>query len=236
VLRINSPGGSVTATDTMWRDLQDFRTRRKVPVVACLMDCGTGGAYYLACASDMIIAQPTTVTGGIGVILNLYNLHDLMGQYNIVPQEVKAGENIDIGSSARNLPDAAKELLQNMANEFHQRFIRIVREARPQCDNAAAFDGRVFTAQQALKLGLVDRIGYLDDAIGVARKMIESESAQVVLYRRSNNLVNSQYAVLPNIPVQHDVLYNLPGADRRRLPAFLYMWQPEITLEKQAGR
>jgi len=237
VLRINSPGGSVTATDTMWRDLQDFRARRKVPVVACLMDCGTGGAYYLACASDMIIAQPTTITGGIGVILNLYNLHDLMAQYNIIPQEVKAGENIDMGTSARNLPEAAKELLQSMADEFHQRFIRIVREARPQVENqAGTFDGRVFTAQQALKLGLVDRVGYLDDAIGIARNMVQSEAAQVVLYRRSNNVVHSQYAVVPNIPVQQDVLYNLPGADRRRLPAFLYMWQPEITLEKQAGR
>src|SRR5262245_40289311 len=116
VLRLNSPGGSVAATDMMWHDLQEVRERTHRPVVACLLDVATGGAYYLATASDAIVASPMTVTGGIGVILNLYNLRELMAQYNVFSQEIKAGPNIDIGTSIRNLSDENKALLQEMAN------------------------------------------------------------------------------------------------------------------------
>src|SRR5262249_57779192 len=91
VVRLNSPGGSVTASDIMRRELQRFRERTHKPVVVCLMDLGAGGGYYLATAADLIVAHPTTVTGGIGVILNLYNLRELMNQYNVVPQSIKAG-------------------------------------------------------------------------------------------------------------------------------------------------
>jgi len=89
VVRINSPGGSVTASDIMWRDLQRFRDKTHRPVVACLMDLGTSGAYYLSTACDVIVAHPTTVTGGIGVVLNLYNLEDAMNILNIVSQSVQ---------------------------------------------------------------------------------------------------------------------------------------------------
>src|SRR5262245_10813921 len=101
VVRINSPGGSVTASDIMWRDLQRFREKTHRPIVACLMDLGTSGAYYLSTACDLIVAHPTTVTGGIGVVLNLYNLEDAMNVLNIVSQAVKAGEKIDLGTVTR---------------------------------------------------------------------------------------------------------------------------------------
>src|SRR5262249_1691854 len=95
VVRINSPGGAVTATDIMWHELWRFREKTQRPVVACLMDLGTSGAYYLATASDLIIAHPTTVTGGISVVLNLYNLEDAMNAFNITSQAIKAGGKID---------------------------------------------------------------------------------------------------------------------------------------------
>ncbi|MES1213853.1 MAG: S49 family peptidase, partial [Singulisphaera sp.] len=98
VLRINSAGGGVTASDVMWHDLQEFKARTHLPVVACLMDVGAGGAYYLATAADHVVAHPTTVTGGIGVILNLYNLEDAMGQFNVVGTPIKAGEHVDLGT------------------------------------------------------------------------------------------------------------------------------------------
>lgn len=241
VLRINSPGGSVAATDAMWRDLQAFRAHTRLPVVACLMDYGAGGGYYLATASDSIIAHPSTVTGGIGVILNLYNLREFMASLSIAPQEIKAGKNIDMGSSARSLAaddeKEKKQMLQNIANDFHQQFIRVVRAARPAvADAPSTFDGRIFSAQQALDLRLIDNIGYLDDAIRAARTLGNCECAQVVLYRRANDLVNSRYAITPNTPLQNTILPNIPGLERTRLPTFLYMWQPEITLEKMSGR
>src|SRR5205823_4960340 len=88
--------------------------------VACLLDTATGGAYYLASAADYVLAGPATVTGGLGVLLNLFNLQDLMAQFNVIPQSIKAGELVDIGSSARPLKPAEKELLQAMADEFHR--------------------------------------------------------------------------------------------------------------------
>src|SRR6516164_978355 len=108
VLRINSPGGAVTATDILWQEVQAFRARTHRPVVACLMDLGCGGAYYLATASDLILAHPTSVVGGIGVILNLYNLQDTLNLFSIVSQSIKSGKNIDMGSVLDALPDVTK--------------------------------------------------------------------------------------------------------------------------------
>jgi protease-4 len=239
VLRINSPGGGVTTTDIMWRDLKAFRERTRLPLVACLMDVGTGGAYYLATASDLILAHPTTVTGGVGVILNLYNLRDLMAQYNVIPQEVKAGRNIDLGTSARNLTPEQRALLQAMAEEFHRRFQQVVLRSRPgiQLEGGTTLDGRVFTAEQALKRGFIDAIGYVDDAVAAARKLAGLAEAEVVLYHRPNDPARSPYAVTPNVPLQGTGWpLSLPGLDRSRLPTFLYLWQPEPTLERMSGR
>ena len=171
VLRINSPGGGVTATDIMWHDLQRFKMRTHLPVIACLLDLGAGGAYYLATAADQIIAHPTSITGGIGVILNYYNLQDAMSQFNIVGAPIKAGKNIDLGTPIRALDDEHRELLQAMADEFHDRFRRVVEKCRPEVDqkDKTNFDGRVFTAEQALNRHLIDHIGYLDDAIVMAQ-------------------------------------------------------------------
>jgi protease-4 len=239
VLRINSPGGSVTATDIMWREVQKFRPRTRRPVVACLMDTGCSGAYYLATASDVILAHPTTITGGIGVILNLYNLQDALGLINIVRQPVKAGPNIDLGNITAPLPADSRRILQAMADELHQRFQTVVKEQRPQVDfgDGTTFDGRVFTAQQALQRKLIDRIGYLDDALNAAREMAAQPSARAVLYHRGNDPARTPYAITPNHPLQGSLLpISIPGIDRSRLSTFLYLWQPDPTLERQSGR
>lgn len=239
VVRINSPGGSVTATDIMWRDLQAFRSATGKPVVACLMDVGTGGAYYLATASDRIIAHPTTITGGIGVILNLYNLREVMAQFNVLPQLIKAGANIDLGTSVAALTPDARKLLQTMADEFHARFREVVERARPNIDAAedSTFDGRVFTARQALDRHLIDQIGYLDDAVAFAKQLAHLDQAQVVVFHRCNDSAHSPYAMTPNVPLQSTWSpFSVPGLERSRLPTFLYLWQPEATLEKLAGK
>src|SRR6185437_16897833 len=229
VVRINSPGGGVTATDIMWRDLIAFRAKTHRPVVACLMDLGAGGAYYLATASDVIVAHPTSITGGIGVILNRYNLNGPMGYFSLQALPIKSGKNIDLGNEIVQEPaPERKQLLQAMADEFHQRFRQIVEHARPNVDRADAtmFDGRVFTAPQALAHHLIDRIGYLDDAIAMARELAHVEQSPVVLYHRCNDRVHSPYAITPNIPLQNTLLpISVPGLDRSRLPTFLYMWQ-----------
>src|SRR4051794_23046957 len=136
VVRINSPGGSVTATDIMWRDLTAFKRRTCLPIVACMMDVGAGGGYYLAVAADKIVAHPTSVTGGIGCILNVYNLQDLMAQFNILGIPVKSGANIDLGSPVKAISPEKRKLLQDMADEFHARFRNVVVKARPEVDGS----------------------------------------------------------------------------------------------------
>jgi protease-4 len=232
VLRLNSPGGSVTATDIMWRDLQNFKVRCQIPVIACLMDVGTGGAYYLATVADHIVAHPTTITGGIGVILNLYDLQDTMAQYNIVSTAIKSGERIDMGSPEREIGDESRRIMENAAAKFHQRFRDIVRQGRglELPDDADIFDGRILTAEDALDHKLIDSIGYLDDALHAAELMGDCVGARVEIFHRCKDIARTPYAITPNQPVQGDFIpLSIPGLDRSRLPTFLYLWQPEPT-------
>ncbi|HZZ72578.1 MAG TPA: S49 family peptidase [Pirellulales bacterium] len=239
VLRINTPGGSVTATDIMWRDLLAFKQRTGMPVVACLMDVAAGGGYYLATAADTVIAHPTTVTGGIGCILNVYNLQDMMAQFNIIGAPIKSGKNIDLGSPIKSLDDDKRKLLQTMADEFQQRFRTIVTKYRPAVDAnlETTFDGRVFTAEQARKLHLIDDIGYLDDATKLACSQAGIDRANLLFFHREEDPALSQYAITPNVALQKGLLpLSVPGLDRSKLPSFLYLWQMEPTAESALGR
>jgi protease-4 len=237
VIRINSPGGGVTATDVMWRDLKEFQHRTNIPVVACLMDVSTGGAYYLATAADRIVAHPTTLTGGIGCILNLYYLEDLMGQLNISSVPIKAGENIDLGSPVKTVPVEGRALLESIAAQFHDRFKQVVRQSRPQfIESDEIFDGRVLTAQQALDAHLVDSLGYLDDTIEVARGLCDCPTASVMMLHRPRDPARSPYAITPNMPLNSTfVPFSVPGLDRSKLPTFMYLWQPNPSLESIGG-
>jgi protease IV len=239
VLRINSPGGGATACDMMRHDLADFQARTRLPVVACLLDVGAGGAYYLATAADLIVAHPTTVTGGIGVILNIYNLQDTMAQFSVFPAPIKAGEHVDMGSPIAPQTEASHQMLQAIADEFHVRFRQTVEQARPGHDpaNADDFDGRICTASQALGRRLIDTIGYLDDAVTIARRMSRQPAARVVLLHRRVDRARSPYAITPNVPLQGSALpLSIPGLERSRLPTFLYLWQPDPTLERWGGK
>ncbi len=239
VLRINSHGGGVTACDIMRHELLRFKQRTCLPVIACLLDVGAGGAYYLATAADQIVAHPTTVTGGIGVILNLYNLQDTMAQFNVVGVPIKAGTHTDLGSPAGALSEEARAILQTMADEYHQRFCLAVEQARPavNAQQRDDFDGRVFTAPQALERGLIDQVGYLDDAVAMARSAGGAGDARVVLFHRPKDRARSPYDATPNTPLQAGLLpISIPGLERSKLPTFLYVWQPEPTAERLQGK
>ena len=241
VLRVNSHGGGVAACGAMRRDLARFKARTGKPVVACLLDTACGGAYYLASAADQVVAGEATVTGGVGVILNLFNLQDLMAQFNVIPQAIKAGERTDIGTSARPLKPEEKQILQAMADEFYGQIVAEVERSRAGLKPAdgTTLDGRIFSATQAKELGLVDQIGDPDAAIQLAAQLGCGGDArpQVILYRRANDPAHSVYAVTANVPLQGaGLLPNIPGLDRSKLPTFLSMWQPELTMEKLGGK
>jgi protease-4 len=239
VLRIHSPGGGVTASDIMAEELRRFRSCTRRPVVACLMDLATGGAYYLAVGCDRVVAHPTTITGGIGAVANFYNLQDAMGAMSVKVDSVKAGKLVDMGTVFAPLPDDARALLQEMADSFRDRFSARVVNYRPQLtqeDRKTISDGRVMAGPRALALHLVDRLGYLDDAITEAEAIAGLSGAQVVLYQRQGYPAHSIYAVTPNMPLQGDLVpASYPGLDRTKLPTFLYLWQPDPTVTKLGG-
>ena len=162
-----------------------------------------------------------------------------MQQFNISAIPVRAGDKIDLGSPLKTMDDKQRKLLQTMANEFHDRFREVVQEGRANVDmnDATNFDGRVFTAEQARQRNLIDHVGYLDDAVTLGRRMAHVPNARVVMMHRPNDKPHSAYAVTPNLPLGTSLIpISLPGYDRSRLPGFLYMWQPEPTMEKLAGK
>jgi protease-4 len=231
VLRINSPGGTVTASDTLYHVVRDFAAKKQVPVVAQLMDLGTSGAYYTALATDEIVAQPTTVTGSIGVIMVGINLEGLLDKIGVKNQTLKAGAYKDIGSPLRPMTPEERQILQGVLDDMRGRFIQLVRERRPQADAArfaAVTDGRIITAGQALQAGLVDRIGYLDDAISVAKQRAGLTEARVILYRRGNEFSENIYSKAGTAPAQVNLINFDLGALAGRGPAFMYLWEPRL--------
>ena len=235
VLRINSSGGGVTASDMMTRDLQTLKSERQLPVVACLMDVGTGGAYYLAAAADQIVAHPTSVVGGIGVILNVYYMEDALMNFGVVSIPIKSGDRIDVASPVRVMESEERDMLQQMSDRLHGRFIDHVSAARGVTDQQL-FDGRVWTGDQAESLKLVDQVGYLDDAVDIAKSLAGlTEAASLVMLRRDNDRAYTLFDVTPNTPTMSSIIpLNIPGLDRSRLPTFLYLWQPDPSIATTA--
>jgi protease IV len=240
VLRINSPGGSVTACDIMAEELRQFRAETHKPVVACLMEVATSGAYFIAAGSDRIVAHPTAVTGGLGVVFNHFNLQDAMAQLNLVSDPVKSGAKIDMGTITSPLDEETRALLQKMADAFREHLQRRVKEGRAGMtvqDQRTVQDGRVVIAPEALALHLVDRLGYLHDAFALAEEMTGASGAEIVLLHRSGYPAHSLYAITPTpAPLNDAIPFSYPGLDRSKLPSFLYLWQADPTLPRLGSR
>ena len=167
LLYVNSGGGGITASDVLWKSLKDFKAADTNRVVVVLMgSVAASGAYYIATAADAIVANPTTLTGSIGVILNSYNVQDLAGKIGLKSVTIKSGGNKDILSPFAELTPEQQQMLQDMVDAMHSRFVSIVAEGRglEEARVRAIADGRILLAQEALDNGLVDTIGYLDDA------------------------------------------------------------------------
>jgi protease IV len=227
VLRINSPGGAVTASDIMYQDLVNFRHDTHKPVVACMMDVAASGAYYLSMGCDVVYAHPTTVTGSIGVIMSLYNASGLFTMLGVKSDPIKSGPNKDLGNPGRPMSDEERGILQGMVNSFYDQFVHVVVEGRhlPEERVRALADGRVYTGIDAQKLGLVDNVGYLEDAIQAAMDMSCIKDAKIVAYDRCEGYRGSIYAGMPKIPTQMSVKLEVPGMPGRNGATFMYLWE-----------
>ncbi len=226
VLRINSPGGTVTASDILYHEVMSFKARRKVPVVASILDVGASGGYYVALAADRIVAHPTTVTGSIGVLMLTVNASGLLEKIGVSASYVKSGDFKDMGSPFRSLRPEERALFQDLIDRFYGRFVELVARSR-KMDEARVrsfADGRIYTAGEALSLGLIDQIGYLEEAIAAARTAAGLTEARVVTYHRPRQYRATIYsAAEPPGPTA-----SLPDLARMVVsgPKFLYLWWP----------
>jgi protease-4 len=192
VIRIDSPGGTVSGSDELWREVEMLRASGK-PVVASLGGIAASGGYYVAAACDHIIAEPTTLTGSIGVISELPNVAGLMDKLGVEVETVATGPWKDTGSYFRPLTDPERDRWRQLIGASYDRFVRIVARGRGlSIDQVRALaDGKIYTTDEAIELKLVNESGYLDDAILAAQRRAKLEGARVVRYSRPFSLVDS---------------------------------------------
>ncbi|MFN3168682.1 MAG: signal peptide peptidase SppA [Phycisphaeraceae bacterium] len=241
VLRMNTPGGAVTASDAMYRDVLSFKEETGKPVVVMMMDVAASGGYYLACAGDHIVAYPSTVTASIGVIIQTVSLQPALASIGIQTQAITSGPNKDAGSPLSAMTDGHRAVLQQMVDTFYADFTRTVRDARPSIseeDFKQVTDGRIVSGQHAYEVGLVDQLGDLDDAFAKAKALAGIEHAALVRYHRPLEYVGSPYAsanhAAGNPPAagstQINLLQlNLDGSlGTLTTPGFYYVWLPGV--------
>jgi protease-4 len=232
LLRINTPGGGATASDLIHGELQRFKRERGIPVFAHLLGMATSGGYYVAMAADEVVAEPTTVTGSIGVIFVGVNFAGLMERWGIEDQTVAAGSLKDAGSPLRRMTREERRIFEGVVGDLHERFQQVVTEGRPQLDRLrveALSDGRIYSATQALENGLVDHIGSLEDSVERLEERLGVSESVVVSYHRPHEWRQNLYTRAP-LPAAGS--HGSHGTwDPAQLlgsmtPGFHYLWWP----------
>jgi len=227
VVRLNTPGGTVTASDIIYRELMLFRERTKIPIVAVMMDIAASGGYYIALAADTIVAHPTTVTGSIGTIMVTANVEGLMQKIGVTANTIKSAEHKDMGSPFRTLTADERRIFQSVIDELQRQFVAKVVERRRLADDVARTlaDGRIYTAPQALTHRLVDSIGYVPDAIDAAKRAAGLSDAKIVVYKRPREYRATYYAQARTEASALDAVAQV-AATTGVGPKFLYLWAP----------
>lgn len=245
VLRLNTPGGTVTASDMMYREVQRFKKQTGKPVVAVMMDVAASGGYYLACAADHVVAYPSTVTGSIGVVFQTLSVKPALSRIGIEANALVSGPNKAAGSPLETLSDDQRAVLQNLVDRFYADFVAVVRENRKSIDPDTwdlVTDGRVFTGRRAYELGLVDSLGDIRDGLQKAKQLAGLDTADVFAIHRPLDFISGPYSQAPATPAAsrqsgatqtqinflqlnlNQAFSNVPGTDA----GMYYLWLPEL--------
>jgi protease-4 len=243
VLVVNSPGGSVTASDQLWKQIKDLRDGKwdhqagPKPVVAAMASIAASGGYYVAAPAQTIVAEPTTITGSIGVYAPFLDVHQLAEKYGVAMNLIKKGELKASGSMFHPMTPEERIHWDEMLEAVYQRFMNVVKEGRDGQVGGKRLkyglrdeikltshdgkeyvrrlaDGGIYTSAQALQYGLVDQIGYLDDAITEAKKLAGLTQANVVSYGKPATLADLVLGAQP-APAGAVRLTDVPGATAR---------------------
>jgi protease-4 len=234
ILRLDTPGGDVTSSDILYREVLNFRKKTGRPVVALMMGVAASGGYYVASACDAIIAHPSTITGSIGVISIFPNVSGLFSKVGVEMKIIKSGELKDAGSPFRDMNQEEQKVFQTIIDEMYGNFLDVVLAQRKDFLSMEELrkiaDGRVYTANQALRLKLIDEVGYFDDALERTRSLASIKTANVIAYTYYPKKKTNLYAVSPAEPS----LFDKKGVEDL-LPTlragFYYLWLPEMGSE-----
>ena len=234
LLTINSPGGTATATDLLYHEIMAYKKRTGVNVVAAMMNVAASGGYYVALSGDVIFAHPTTITGSVGVVFLRPKVVGLMKKIGIGVEVNKSGENKDMVSPFRPAAEEEDRILQSLTDALGEDFLTKVRKHRTMIPEAMEdmATARIYIADDARKLGMVDKIGYLSDAIATAKQMAGlPEDARVIVYRRTefanDNIYNpvTTQAMGAGSPLVDTGMF---GQLANMQPGFYYLWPSAI--------
>lgn len=237
LLKINSPGGSTTASDILYNEIVTFKQKTGAKVVVAMMDVAASGGYYIALPADHILAHPTTITGSVGVVFLRPDVAGLMDKIGVGVEVRKTGRNKDMGSPFRQATPEEIQIIQNLIDRLGDRFLdRIAahRQIEPQRLKEIS-NARIYLAEEALKLGMIDRVGYLQEAVSEAKRLAElPENAEVIVYRRTrfpdDNLYNTSTSHYEGQGVSM-VSLELPASLTFHQAGFYYLWQPGAMVE-----
>jgi len=231
VLRINSPGGEVTATDIIHHDLQSFKMETGIPIYAAIMSLGTSGAYYVGTSADRIFAHPTSIIGSIGVIARLPQYGELAEKIGYSQIVFKSGENKDLGNPLKAMTEEQRLIFQNMIDASYDRFLEVVAEGRPGYEIAddlrTIADGRIYTPREAMDLKLIDDVAYLDEVIERLKESAGIEDMTVITYSHHAGYDRNVYSRLPTqLNLLNIDLNEAFGAFGDSQAGFHYLWMP----------
>lgn len=221
VMRINSPGGAIAPSQEIYEEIRNVRRRSGKPIVASLDSVAASGGFYIASACDRIVANPGSITGSIGVILQWLELKDLLAWAKMKPETLTSGSMKAAGSPYEQLTPEQRAYLQGIVEQLHGQFVRAVAAGRklPVAEVSRLADGRVFTGEQALSLKLVDEMGNLDDALRVAAKLAGVKGRPGTIYPKKK-----KRGLLDLMTDQTDSESAIGRVLSSRRPRFLYRW------------
>ena len=237
LLKIDSPGGAATATDLIYHEIAAYKKRSGVKVFAVMMNLAASGGYYIALPADRIFAHPTSITGSVGVVFMRPKLTGLMEKIGVSVAVSKSGQNKDMGSPFRDDTEEEEKILQDLTDRLAERFIEKVKAHRsieePALSDIAT--ARIYLAEDARALGLVDEIGYLNDALATAKTLSGlAEDARVVVYRRSkyaNDTIYNPATRRQHGPDAPKLKIMFPDAPTDVRTGFYYLWPMAVEEE-----
>ena len=221
LLRVNTPGGSSAASDSIYRELNKFKEKVEKPIVVSMGDVAASGGYYVAASADQIFASPSTITGSIGVIMKFNNLQDLYDKIGVDSITIKSGPHKDIGSPNRQMTEEEKKMLQDMVDNVYQQFVDAVAEGRDMSEQEVRklADGRIYNGAKAKELGLVDSLGTFYDAVDKTAQLAKIKGEpNLVYYNQASpieRLLGSINKLITNVFFNQALQGQLPTNDKK---------------------